>query len=185
MALLFLRLTPQKTHQSVAKGILIATSVWLVVSIFLIALRCDLSHPWIFINPKCTSIVSFDLLVVQRCTNCCTGWSLENRRCLRCCHRSSSVRDAHSPCPGSQNGVSAKDRYCSSIWSAVTVSPRPGKRRLLFAHDLTEWPLSRSFVSTRSMSKLRPTTSPSPLSTLSSGHSSKSTSVSARATLPA
>lgn len=57
MALLFIRLTPRKEHKRVATGILGVVSLWLVVSIFLVALRCNLSHPWIFINPSCTDSV--------------------------------------------------------------------------------------------------------------------------------
>jgi len=57
MALLFIRLTPRKDHKRVATGILGTVTVWLVVSIFLVALRCNLSHPWIFINPSCTDSV--------------------------------------------------------------------------------------------------------------------------------
>lgn len=57
VALTFIRLTPQKKHKTVARGIMVATTVWLVLSIFLIALRCDLSQPWIFIGTKCQDLV--------------------------------------------------------------------------------------------------------------------------------
>ncbi|CAF9920580.1 MAG: hypothetical protein HETSPECPRED_004291 [Heterodermia speciosa] len=58
VALTFIRLTPQKKHKTVARGIMVATTVWLVLSIFLIALRCDLSQPWIFIGTKCQDLVT-------------------------------------------------------------------------------------------------------------------------------
>lgn len=57
MALLFIRLTPLKEHKRAATRILGAVSLWLIISIFLVALRCNLSHPWIFIDPGCTDSV--------------------------------------------------------------------------------------------------------------------------------
>lgn len=32
-------------------------TVWLVLSVFLIALQCNLSRPWIFMDPHCTDAV--------------------------------------------------------------------------------------------------------------------------------
>lgn len=57
MSFVFMRLSPDKRQTQVAKGILVAATIWLVVSIFMIALRCDLSHPWIFVNVTCTNVV--------------------------------------------------------------------------------------------------------------------------------
>ncbi|KAI4112533.1 MAG: hypothetical protein LQ345_006332 [Seirophora villosa] len=58
MALLFTRLTPRADHKRLAFGIRIIVTVWLVLSIFLVALRCDLSEPWIFIDPRCKDAVT-------------------------------------------------------------------------------------------------------------------------------
>lgn len=57
MGLLFVRLTPRKDHKRMAQGILLAVTVWMIASVFLVALRCDLAQPWIFINPQCTDAV--------------------------------------------------------------------------------------------------------------------------------
>ena len=57
MALLFTRLTPRHDQKKLALGLRITVTVWLVLSIFLVALRCNLSQPWIFFDPKCTDAV--------------------------------------------------------------------------------------------------------------------------------
>ena len=80
VALTFIRLTPQKRHKSVAKGIIIATCGWLLTSIFLISLRCDLSHPWIFVNTKCTDLVRFPESLLRSMTYCYVGHPMEDNQ---------------------------------------------------------------------------------------------------------
>ncbi|KAL8671178.1 MAG: hypothetical protein Q9168_004313 [Polycauliona sp. 1 TL-2023] len=63
MALLFTRLTPRADQKKLALGLRITVTIWLVLSFFLVALRCNLSQPWIFIEPKCTdAIVRWDII---------------------------------------------------------------------------------------------------------------------------
>ncbi|KAL8923699.1 MAG: hypothetical protein Q9208_004451 [Pyrenodesmia sp. 3 TL-2023] len=63
MALLYTRLTPRADHKRLALGIRVIVTVWLIMSIFLVALRCDLSQPWIFINPRCKdAVVRWDII---------------------------------------------------------------------------------------------------------------------------
>lgn len=54
---LFLRLSPDKNHNMMSNMILLASTVLMAISVFLVALRCDLAHPWIFINGQCTNVV--------------------------------------------------------------------------------------------------------------------------------
>lgn len=56
---LFLRLSPDKNHKMMSNMILLASTVLMVVSVFIVALRCDLTHPWIFVNEQCTNLVSW------------------------------------------------------------------------------------------------------------------------------
>ena len=57
MSLVFIRLSPDKGHGQMAKAILVAATIWLIVSFIMIALRCDLSHPWNFVDMRCTNVV--------------------------------------------------------------------------------------------------------------------------------
>ncbi|OCK76745.1 hypothetical protein K432DRAFT_462498 [Lepidopterella palustris CBS 459.81] len=56
VALLFMRLSPGKNHILVSKVVFALSIVWAVLSIFLVALKCDLSRPWIEYNQKCTGL---------------------------------------------------------------------------------------------------------------------------------
>ena len=60
-AFLFLRLTPNYYHVLASRAILAATTVWAVASILMVALRCNLVEPWIFINVQCTNLVRFSM----------------------------------------------------------------------------------------------------------------------------
>ncbi|KAI4228446.1 MAG: hypothetical protein L6R36_001637 [Xanthoria steineri] len=63
MALLFTRLTPRADQKRLALGLRITVTVWLVLSVFLIALQCNLSRPWIFMDPQCRdAIVRWDII---------------------------------------------------------------------------------------------------------------------------
>lgn len=70
IALLFMRLSPGKNHIRASKIALISSIVWAVVSIFMVALKCNLSHPWVEYNQKCTNlfvrwqlITAFDIII--------------------------------------------------------------------------------------------------------------------------
>ncbi|OCL15262.1 hypothetical protein AOQ84DRAFT_329710 [Glonium stellatum] len=70
IALLFMRLSPGKNHIKVSKFALISSIVWAVVSIFMVALKCNLSQPWVEYNQKCTNlfvrwqiITAFDIII--------------------------------------------------------------------------------------------------------------------------
>ncbi|MCJ1469213.1 hypothetical protein MMC07_007846 [Pseudocyphellaria aurata] len=51
---LFLRVTPIKQHIRFCYGILGTSTVWVVVSEFMLALRCQLGQPWV--NERCVNI---------------------------------------------------------------------------------------------------------------------------------
>ncbi|MCJ1436551.1 hypothetical protein MMC27_005930 [Xylographa pallens] len=55
-ALLFTRLTPSRNHVFAAKAVLAISTVWAVVSIFMIALRCQLSTPWMDYDGQCSNL---------------------------------------------------------------------------------------------------------------------------------
>lgn len=58
LALFILRLTPIRLQKRLVYGIIGATGVWVVLSMFLMALQCDLSHPWALVGEKCSGVVS-------------------------------------------------------------------------------------------------------------------------------
>lgn len=57
MALLLFRLSSDKRHKWMSRAILLSAAILAVISIFIVALRCSLSQPWIFINEQCTNLV--------------------------------------------------------------------------------------------------------------------------------
>lgn len=57
VGLLLLRLSSDKRHNLVSKVILLAAALLAVVSIFTVALQCDLASPWIFISAKCSNLL--------------------------------------------------------------------------------------------------------------------------------
>lgn len=58
VVLLIIRLTPKKPQIRLLQGLLAFSTLWVVISIFVVALRCDLAHPWIQYNVKCPGLVS-------------------------------------------------------------------------------------------------------------------------------
>lgn len=57
VAFLLLRLSPQKEHNLASYAILGASTLFMVISVFIVAFRCDVAEPWIFINTQCTNLV--------------------------------------------------------------------------------------------------------------------------------
>ena len=57
MAFLFLRLTPSKIHNKIAWGTVALCSVWVIVSIFMVTVNCELRHPWADIAGQCSNMV--------------------------------------------------------------------------------------------------------------------------------
>lgn len=55
---LFLRLTPNKAHKLFCWSIMGTSTLWVILSLFLVALRCQLSQPWV-VNERCVNLVSF------------------------------------------------------------------------------------------------------------------------------
>lgn len=53
---LFLRLTPNKQHVIFCWSIMTASTLWVVVSLLAIALRCQLSQPWVM-DDHCKHVV--------------------------------------------------------------------------------------------------------------------------------
>jgi hypothetical protein len=52
-----LRLTPVKAHQYVIHGVGVVCILWAILSLFLFALQCDLSQPWVLIGAHCPGVV--------------------------------------------------------------------------------------------------------------------------------
>lgn len=63
----FQRLTQTTRHEIVWKGLLAAIIAIGAASILTIALRCNVSHSWLFINERCTDIVIALPLVSRDC----------------------------------------------------------------------------------------------------------------------
>jgi len=60
-AFLLLRLSPNRHHILASKIVAVITAVTAVASVLAVALRCNLSHPWLNINShqgQCAGLVS-------------------------------------------------------------------------------------------------------------------------------
>lgn len=55
---LFMRLTPDPRQRVTAWAIMAASTVWGVISIFLLAIRCHPSHPWADLDDHCSGLFS-------------------------------------------------------------------------------------------------------------------------------
>jgi len=63
VAFLLLRLSPNRGHNVASIVVLVTSTVFMIVSVFVVALKCDLAHPWMFINEKCTDLlIRWDVL---------------------------------------------------------------------------------------------------------------------------
>ncbi|KFY42604.1 hypothetical protein V495_04422 [Pseudogymnoascus sp. VKM F-4514 (FW-929)] len=69
VAFLLFRLSSDKRHNWMSRAILLTAAILAAISVFIVALRCDLSQPWIFINEQCTNlltrwkvVLAFDIL---------------------------------------------------------------------------------------------------------------------------
>lgn len=58
VAVFLLRLTPVQKQRRLILGLIGAISVWTVILIFVNALQCHLSRPWILAGRGCSNIVS-------------------------------------------------------------------------------------------------------------------------------
>ncbi|TPX08020.1 uncharacterized protein E0L32_010351 [Thyridium curvatum] len=68
-ACLFLRLSPDRTHVRSSQAVLITSSLFAITSIFMLALRCNMQHPWLYAGERCEglytrwqAITAFDVL---------------------------------------------------------------------------------------------------------------------------
>jgi hypothetical protein len=59
MSFFLLRLTMYKNHRKVYYSVAALIAAWTVASLFAIALKCDLGHPWIILDEKCPGEVWF------------------------------------------------------------------------------------------------------------------------------
>ena len=76
-----MRLTPDQNHVRAAKAVLAISTVWVVVSLFMVALRCQLSTPWMDYDGQCTNLVrNFQTLVMAPKTYMCTVSSVANNQ---------------------------------------------------------------------------------------------------------
>ncbi|KFY95000.1 hypothetical protein V498_03592 [Pseudogymnoascus sp. VKM F-4517 (FW-2822)] len=69
VALLLSRLSSDKRHNWMSRVILLTAAIFATISIFIVALRCDISRPWIFINEQCSNlfvrwqvVLAFDII---------------------------------------------------------------------------------------------------------------------------
>lgn len=58
VAFIFIRLTPDAKHVIASYIVLGGSTVLMIISTLLIAIRCDESKPWIFIGVRCHDLVS-------------------------------------------------------------------------------------------------------------------------------
>ncbi|KAM7210231.1 hypothetical protein V8F06_014383 [Rhypophila decipiens] len=68
IAFLFIRLSPDRIHIWLARICLAVSTFFMLLSVLITSLRCDMAHPWIFIGEKCPGLigrwqaaVSFDI----------------------------------------------------------------------------------------------------------------------------
>ncbi|KAL2063953.1 hypothetical protein VTL71DRAFT_4447 [Oculimacula yallundae] len=57
VALLLVRLSPNKRHNLASYTILGASTVFMVVSVLIVSLRCDFTQPWTFIDAQCPQLL--------------------------------------------------------------------------------------------------------------------------------
>lgn len=57
VAYLFIRLTPDSKHVTASYIVLGGSTISMIISELLIAIRCDKSQPWIIVGVKCSSLV--------------------------------------------------------------------------------------------------------------------------------
>ena len=57
-AMLLRSITPKKTHRSMAVFIGSAVALWAFISLFAMAFQCDMPHPWMLQQERCSNIVS-------------------------------------------------------------------------------------------------------------------------------
>ncbi|KFY14329.1 hypothetical protein V491_06094 [Pseudogymnoascus sp. VKM F-3775] len=58
VALLLFRLSSDQRHKWMSRAILLAAVILAAISIFVVAIRCDVSRPWIFINQQCSNLLA-------------------------------------------------------------------------------------------------------------------------------
>ncbi|KAK2753784.1 hypothetical protein FQN55_000147 [Onygenales sp. PD_40] len=68
-AIFYLRISPNRTHFIIVWVLVGVATIWALISVILLALRCDNSHPWIDINGSCSTlfprwqfIAAFDII---------------------------------------------------------------------------------------------------------------------------
>lgn len=57
VAWFILRLTPVVSQKRMIYAVCWSVAIWMVLGIFLLALQCDLSHPWVPVRAQCTGVV--------------------------------------------------------------------------------------------------------------------------------
>lgn len=91
LSFFFLRLSPKRGHVRTSQVISVSAALTAIVSIMIVALQCDLSHPWIHINSQnaqCTGLVSTARSLgdsVRTCSNmvCIAVRTLASCGCFR------------------------------------------------------------------------------------------------------
>jgi hypothetical protein len=69
VCLLFIRLTSNNAHIKLFQALLGFTTVWMIVSVFIVALRCDLSQPWIQYDGSCSGLVRLPASRIHLCVS--------------------------------------------------------------------------------------------------------------------
>jgi len=54
---LYLHLTPNRTHNRASWAVMGLSTVWVICSIFMIGVNCELNQPWANIAARCSSMV--------------------------------------------------------------------------------------------------------------------------------
>jgi hypothetical protein len=58
IVLLFLRLSPDATHNLVAHIFMGVSAVLITVSVFVVSLQCQVAEPWLVVGAQCPGLVS-------------------------------------------------------------------------------------------------------------------------------
>jgi len=122
VALFLLRLSSSKNHNLASKGTLTAATVFMILSIFLVALRSDLDQPWIFIGARNSKLVTR----LNYCPSCKPNraivYSLADCGSIRYRHRGSSFLYICIFGSRPSNVSFEKVNCCVCIWSSTSVS---------------------------------------------------------------
>lgn len=120
---LLYRLSSKRRHQIAFSSTLAVSTVWVVASILVTALRCSLSQPWV-IDEKCTSLVHKMFPVRSKLHQLTIDTVVAMADCGRLGHRhrDHDICNVILPDPRSPYGLGKQIHRRWGFWFSVTVS---------------------------------------------------------------